>query len=716
MMLEYAKSYDKLGWVVMPIKPNDKRPIIKNWSKIQSNDETLDKFKDTSNIGIIMGATSNIVCIDVDVKNADGIATLERLERELGELPQTVMSETPSGGIHYYFKYVKGIRNRKNVGEGIDIQADGTQTVEAPSQIDGNFYEWVNSPFEYEVEELPQKWKQYLCEEVDEDTLLLSNKPFEAPSEVEEGGRNNTLASYVGSLLGKKLKKTTVLKKALKYNEESCNPPLDEDEVKTIVDSMIKTDKTNKANVVEQNIKESVMETSNENDTKVDWISFDETGAVTINDKKFAEWYVERNELYCVNDRFYTRYGNIIDDEFRNNIHNIIGSLVPTHLSAKVESLLASVKNEAYTRLDAPDKYKVQFDNISFDVRHGKLEECDTFFTLHQIPHNYDAKADCPKFKKFIDNLFYEEDIPVIQEYLGYCLVPNTLAQTALFIIGDGGEGKSRITVLMEHIIGENSLVIGKFAGLQEKFSLVSLDKQMMFIDDDISLEALDDTSNFKKIVTAETAMEVEPKGKPKYKTRLYSRILCCGNGAIQSKFDRSDGFYRRLLLCKVKPVHYDKPDRTLSDQLDEEIPGIINWLLEGLCRVVKKGFIIEPSKRMQGELQSVRDNSDTIQLFMSDEQFVEYTGEKDDKVSIKQLYDAYESWCQDNSYLVIHKNTFGKVIRKTYKLNLSKKIMNPQRVADLVSHEKVYLNKKQVRGIVGVKLKNYKKSFTISM
>lgn len=714
-MLEYAKAYDKLGWVVMPIKPNDKRPIIKNWSKIQSNDETLDKFKDTSNIGIIMGATSNLVCIDVDVKNADGVATLEKLEEQLGELPQTVMSETPSGGIHYYFKYVKGIRNRKNVGEGIDIQADGTQTVEAPSQIDGTYYEWVNSPFEYEIAELPQKWKQYLCEEVDEDTLLLSNKPFEAPSEVEEGGRNNTLASYVGSLLGKKLKKATVLKKALKYNEESCNPPLDEDEVKTIVDSMIKTDKTNKANNVEKSINESKLDSSNEDDLKVDWISFDETGTVNINDKKFAEWYVKRNELYCINDRFYTRYGQISDNEFRNNIHNIIGGIITTRLSAKVESLLASVKNEAFTKLDAPDKYKVQFDNISFDVRHGKLEECDTFFTLHQIPHNYDAKADCPKFKRFINNLFYEEDIPVIQEYLGYCLVPNTLAQTALFIIGEGGEGKSRITILMEHIIGHDNVVIGDFIGLQDKFSTTSLDKQMMFIDDDLSLEALDDTSNFKKIVTAETTMEVEPKGKPKYKTKLYSRILCCGNGAIQSKFDRSDGFYRRLLISKVKPVHYDKPDRTLSDQLDKEIPGIINWLLEGLCRVVRNGFIIEPSVRMTQELQSVRDSSDTIQLFMSDEQFIEYTGDKNDKVSIKQLYDAYENWCQDNNYLVIHKNTFGKVIRKTYKANLSKKIMNPQRVSDLISQEKVYINKKQVRGVVGIKLKNYKKSFTVS-
>lgn len=714
-MLEYAKAYDKLGWVVMPIKPNDKRPIIKNWSKIQSNDETLDKFKDTSNIGIIMGATSNLVCIDVDVKHTDGVATLEKLEEQLGELPQTVMSETPNGGIHYYFKYVKGIRNRKNVGEGIDIQADGTQTVEAPSQIDGTYYEWVNSPFEYEIAELPQKWKQYLCEEVDEDTLLLSNKPFEAPSEVEEGGRNNTLASYVGSLLGKKLKKATVLKKALKYNEESCNPPLDEDEVKTIVDSMIKTDKTNKANNVEKSINESKLDSSNEDDLKVDWISFDETGTVNINDKKFAEWYVKRNELYCINDRFYTRYGQISDNEFRNNIHNIVGGIITTRLSAKVESLLASVKNEAFTKLDAPDKYKVQFDNISFDVRHGKLEECDTFFTLHQIPHNYDAKADCPKFKRFINNLFYEEDIPVIQEYLGYCLVPNTLAQTALFIIGEGGEGKSRIPVLMEHIIGADNVVVGDFEGLQDKFSTSSLDKQMLFMDDELTLTALDDTSNFKKIVTAETAMEVEVKGKPKYKTKLYSRIICCGNGAIQSKFDRTDGFYRRLLLCKVRPVHYDKPDRTLSDQLDKEIPGIINWMLEGLCRVVKNGFIIEPSKRMSDEVQSLRDNSDTIQLFMNDEQFIDYTFDEEDKVSIKQLYDAYENWCQDNSYLIIHKNTFGKTIRRTYKSTLSKKLMNPQRVNELISKEKVYINKKQVRGVVGIKLKNYKKSFTVS-
>lgn len=708
-MIDYAKRYNEIGWVVMPIKKNTKIPLIKNWPKITSNEETLNKFKNDSNIGIIMGKASGIICIDVDVKNADGVKTLEELEEKYGELPDTVTSETPSGGIHYYFKYFEGVKNRKKVGDGIDIQADGTQTVEAPSVIDGVEYEWVYDPFEYKVAELPQAWKNILCDK--ENSITLTSPAFERPTEVQEGNRNNTIASYVGSMLGKKLKKKTILNKALKYNQESCHPPLDNNEVEQIVESMIQTDKHNKETSVIEALKEdNTLETL----TDVPWLHFDETGSAMILEKKFAEWYVERNQLYCINDRFYTRYGQIGEGEFKSNIHNIIGTLVPTGLSKKVNALLDAIKNEAYLHLDAPDKYKVQFDNISFDVRSGELKQCDPFFTLHQIPHNYDADATCPLFMNFINELFYEEDIPIIQEYLGYCLVPNTLAQTALFIIGEGGEGKSRITVLMEHILGEDSIIIGKFHKLQEKFTLVSLEKQMMFIDDDLSLAAIDDTSNFKKIVSAETSMEVEPKGKPSYKTRLYSRVLCCGNGPIQSKFDRSDGFYRRLLLCKVKPITDRKPDRTLSDKLDEEIPGIINWLLEGLCRVVKNGFIIEPSKRMNEELQVIRDNSDTISLFMNDEQFVEYTGDEEDKVTIKQLYDAYEKWCADNNYIVIHKNTFGKVIRKTYKAVISKKLNNPTRAYELSQIERVYVDHKQVRGVVGVKLLNYNSSFTI--
>lgn len=711
-MMELVQAYDNIGWVVMPIRSNSKIPVIKSWSKITSNDETMDKFDDDSNLGVVMGKASGIICIDVDVKAADGVATLKGLEQQYGKLPETVMSETPSGGIHYYFKYHEGIRNRKKIGPGIDIQADGTQTLEYPSVIDGEYYEWVYDPFENEVSELPQTWLDFLSEKGD--GIKLAEAPFEAPTEVQEGSRNNTIAAYVGSMLGKKLKKDTVLRKAKKYNEESCDPPLDDSEVEQIVDSMIKTDITNKRDLVTKVLNDQI-ETENDQ-IELPWLSFDETGAATIHEMKFADWYVERNQIHCVNKRFFTRYGLKDDGWFENDIQKIIGGIITVKLANKVQDLLKVIKNQCYMSVGTPDPYKLQFDNVSFDVRNGKLEKCDEYFTLHQIPHNYDPNAKCPTWDNFIKELFYVEDIPVVQEYLGYCLLPNTYAQTAMFITGEGGEGKSRITIMMEHIIGENSVVVGDFKGLQDRFSLSSLDNQMLFIDDDLSLDALDDTSNFKKVVTAESALEVEAKGVPKYKTHLYSKILCMGNGAVQSKFDKSDGFYRRLLISRVKPIDSKRTvDTRLADKLKEETPGIINWLLEGLLRVVNNGFIIKPSKRMADQVQELRDNSDTVTLYMKDRQYVEYTFDTNDVVSVKELYDAYEAWCHENSYLCVHKNTFGKNIRKIYKTILCEKCFDGEIVNQLANKERVYFKGKQVRGLAGVKVMNYRKSFTIN-
>lgn len=714
-MKDYTGRYDKLGWIVMPIKSNDKRPIIKNWTNITSNEETLDKFKEDSNIGIIMGKVSGVICLDIDIKKTNGVETLKQLEEQYGNLPATVTSETPSGGIHYYFNYVEGIRNRKVIGKGIDVQADGTQTLETPSQIDGVKYEWIYSPFESEVANLPPAWIDLLCEKVEDDTIGLIPKPFEPPEEIEEGSRNNTITRFVASMLGKGLKKDTILRKVVTYNKEVCVPPLDEDELLSIVDSIIKTDINNKSKKVKEGINCSLPKSveAEASEEVPPWIKFDETGSVFIDEKKFAEWYVERNQIHCVNTRFFSRYGLIDDAWFESNIHNIIGTVIKVRLASKVSDLLRSIKHEAYKEIGTPDPYKVQFDNCAFNLRNGSLVLCDDFFTLHQIPHNYDKDAECPIWKKYLKELFYEEDIPVVQEYLGYCLLPNTLAQTSLFVVGDGGEGKSRISIMMEHIIGANSVVVGDFKGLQEKFSMTSLDNQMLFIEDDLSSDALDDTSNFKKIVTAETMMEVEPKGKMKYKTKLYAKILCCGNCSVSSKFDRSDGFYRRLLVSKVKPLDRSRaPDRELVDKMKLEVSGIINWLLEGAVRVVQGGFIIKGSERMIAQVQEIKDNQDTITLFINDEQYVNCSLDKDKRVSMRQLYNAYETWCNDNGFLFLHKNTFAKLSRLSHKQALILKYHDTDEVREIVGTERVYVNGKQVRGFAGIEV--FTKSFTI--
>ena len=43
-----------------------------------------------------------------------------------------------------------------------------------------------------------------------------------------------------------------------------------------------------------------------------------------------------------------------------------------------------------------------------------------------------------------------------MQEYLGYCLIPTNRGQTMMLLKGNGGEGKSRIGVVMQKMLGDN--------------------------------------------------------------------------------------------------------------------------------------------------------------------------------------------------------------------------------------------------------------------
>lgn len=55
-----------------------------------------------------------------------------------------------------------------------------------------------------------------------------------------------------------------------------------------------------------------------------------------------------------------------------------------------------------------------------------------------------------------LSELLVPEDIPTLQEYMGYCLLPTTKGQKMLLMIGKGGEGKSRIGLVMRSMLGDN--------------------------------------------------------------------------------------------------------------------------------------------------------------------------------------------------------------------------------------------------------------------
>lgn len=151
------------GWSVIPVRARDKRPLIA-WQEHQQRRADAEQVRawyaewPNANLGIVTGAVSGLVVIDVDPKHG-GEASLADLERRHGPLPRTVEAVSGGGGRHLYFAHPGGhVTNRAGMAPGIDVRGDGGMIVAPPSvHPSGARYVWKagRAPDELTLAPLP---------------------------------------------------------------------------------------------------------------------------------------------------------------------------------------------------------------------------------------------------------------------------------------------------------------------------------------------------------------------------------------------------------------------------------------------------------------------------------------------------------------------------------------------------------------------------------
>ena len=148
-MLEHAIKYARRGFRVFPVKAGGKTPLIQKWPDLASTDElVLRKWWaewPEANIGLATGKESGVFVLDVDVSNnKKGQESLNQLEADTGEIPDTLESMTGSGGRHLFFKTsAREVRNKQNLRPGLDVRGDGGYVVLPPSVHEcGRKYDW----------------------------------------------------------------------------------------------------------------------------------------------------------------------------------------------------------------------------------------------------------------------------------------------------------------------------------------------------------------------------------------------------------------------------------------------------------------------------------------------------------------------------------------------------------------------------------------------
>lgn len=278
-----------------------------------------------------------------------------------------------------------------------------------------------------------------------------------------------------------------------------------------------------------------------------------------------------------------------------------------------------------------------------------------------RFPVSYNPDAPQPDtWLRFLNALLYPEDVPTLQEFIGYCLIPSNKGQRMMIIKGSGGEGKSQIGAVLSRLFGPNMKdgSIGKIS--ENRFARADLEHVLLCVDDDMRMEALRQTNYVKSIVTAQGKMDLERKGKQSYQGWMYARMMAFSNGDLQALYDRSDGFYRRQLVLTTKekpPGRADDPD--LAEKMCAEIEGIFLWAFEGLQRLVANAFKFTESERSRENRETVKRDNANIFDFMEAEDYVRLKA--DASITSKELYAIYLLWCEENGIVPIKPTSFSK-------------------------------------------------------
>jgi Bifunctional DNA primase/polymerase, N-terminal/Primase C terminal 1 (PriCT-1) len=243
---EAVHDYMGRGWSIIPIKPGGKRPLV-GWEQFQQRPpgeaEVCHWFRTwrDAGVGIMTGAVSGLVVLDVDVRHGGDVA-LEQLEREHGRLPTTVECQTGGGGRHLYFAHPRAVvRNRVGLARGVDIRADGGYVVAPPSlHASGLRYVWVDgrAPANVGIAPLPDWLRRSAIDEPTRRGYPIAHWRRLVCEGVPAGERNNTLASLAGHLLRHRVDAVVVMELLLCWNRSRCRPPLANEEVAAVVTSI----------------------------------------------------------------------------------------------------------------------------------------------------------------------------------------------------------------------------------------------------------------------------------------------------------------------------------------------------------------------------------------------------------------------------------------------------------------------------------------------
>lgn len=656
--LDWALYYLGIGWNPIPVK--GKVPMIAKWSPYQTIRISEAQIREwwtqwpNAGIAIITGKISGIAVVDIDQGG------------KIVGLTPTVMSRTGGGGQHCIYKYpVQGIGCAVGIRDRVDFRGDGGYIVVPPSpHASGNFYEWIMSPDDADLVDLPESIAVLVRERVGQ----KSPKNWEVIHKgIPEGQRNTEAASYAGKILrdlNPDSWEMTGWDAFLKWNERNT-PPLDHKELRTVWESI-------KSRRTDDLFKESPdnLKSLYEKDKKIGAYKI----AKFLVDHHHIKTTDERNrEVYVYRDGIYVSGANILGAEIQRILEELSSNNGKKEILEKIKDLTL-VDRSVFT----VEENLINLENGIFDLKDFTLKShTPVHLFLNKIPISFDSKVECPAIKSFLESILDPQNVEIIREWAGYALYRRYFIKKAIIFVGEPNTGKTTLISLLTKFVGERNVSGVSLQRISsDKFVTAQLYTKHLNIFDDLSSKDINDNGVFK-IATGGGYITGEYKFGNQFTFQNYAKLTFACN-KIPSVADTNDEAYfsRWIIIPFNKQVVVQ--NKFLLDEItsDEELTGFLNFALEGLQRLLEtKSFSY--SRDPQDIKTEMLKSGSPIANFAFD---CLIQGTSEDWLSKEELYEAFAKYARSNELPIATIGEFGKKLPTyvSYISNSKKVIPDP--------------------------------------
>jgi putative DNA primase/helicase len=383
------------------------------------------------------------------------------------------------------------------------------------------------------------------------------------------------------------------------------------------------------------------------------WIEIEQRAA------RATAWHFTEHAVYEKQDK----NGNKSIEPWSPNRHKIADLL-----EAVAANVLLPESVNQPTWLDAGhDGVIVACANGLLDVERRELvEHTPKFFNLTAVPFDYDPNASAPMvWFEFLDDLWGDdvESVNALQEWLGYVISGRLDLHKILLLVGPTRAGKGVIARTLTALVGGDNVAGPTLSSLSGDFGLAPLLGKPLAIVSDARLSGRNSQVVVERLlsISGEDSITVNRKYRDQWTGKLPSRFLVISNELPQLG-DASAAIAGRFVTLLLTQSWYGNEDTTLEGRIHAELPGILNWALDGLARLERQGRFTKPASTDEAYI-TLQDLASPVGAFIRDLCALDIGHE----IPVDDLWKAWKAWAEDNGHRPGNVAVFGRNLRAAH-------------------------------------------------